>query len=476
MLAPHMAWRVLGPIVLIALAASGDKLDKDSQRWLERMRLFFLPGEEDELRRSRDAAEHKEFERLFWARRDPTPATPENELQDRVARAWKTADDRYSAAGTSGSETGCGQVLALLGEPAEVERREVSARFDSTQAIREGSRPPEAWIYKSRPGDPLSFAGGELRIGFDEWCRFTEGGRTLDELRRVATARVTRPALDYRRSSDGRLVRLEDQLRESGAGGSLLASSKSEFPLSVEPKMMVRAAAGRTYVAGLVRIGPEGAVADEKTKVRVAAQTADDGKPPGPAQEKTMHPRVEEGGAQLVSFGLPIEPGRHTVRLGVTLPDGRASVTSLDVEAPDFDAAGLGIGPLLLYPDVEGGSPPAADGAYAAFAVGTLRVEPRFGNVFKTKDALQVVGVVHGASLDPGTGKASVRTTFTILKDGKPVAKGAEESYDTASAVASVGPIPLSAYGAGRYVVRLTATDAHAQKTETRETPFEVRE
>jgi GWxTD domain-containing protein len=476
MLGPSMMLRLLGPVVLLALAAaSGEKLDKDSQRWLERLRLFFLPGEEEEFRRLRDAGERKEFERLFWARRDPTPATPENELQDAVARAWKAADDRYSSAGSAGSQTGCGQVLALLGEPTEVERRELSARFDNTEAMREGSRPPETWVYKSRPGDPLPFTGGELRVGFDEWCRFTEGGRTLDELRRVAAARVTRPAIDYRRGSDGRLVRLEDQLRQSGAGGSLLASEKSEFPLSVEPKMMVRAAAGKTYVAGLVRIGPEGAV-DEKAKIRVAAQTADTGQPPGPTQEKTMRPLAQEGGGQLVSFGLPVEPGTHTVRLAVALPDGRTSVTTLPVEAPDFDAAGLGIGPLLLYPEVEGASPPAADGAYAAFAVGTLRVEPRFGNVFKAKEALQVVGVVHGASLDPATGKASVRATFTILKEARTVARGAEESYDTASAVASVGPIPLSTYGAGRYLVRLTATDARAQKTETRETAFEVRE
>src|SRR5215510_11628780 len=152
MLVPHMTLR-LGALALIALAAaSGEKLDKDSQRWLERVRLFFVPGEEEEFRRLRDAEERKEFQRLFWARRDPTPATPENELQDAVVRAWKAADDRFSAAGSAGSETGCGQVLALLGDPTEVDRREVSARFDNTQTMREGSRPPEAWIYKSRPG------------------------------------------------------------------------------------------------------------------------------------------------------------------------------------------------------------------------------------------------------------------------------------------------------------------------------------
>jgi GWxTD domain-containing protein len=477
MLASHMALG-LAPVVFVALAAAApvEKLDRDSQRWLARVRLFFLPGEEDEFRGLRDGGERKEYQRLFWARRDPTPATPENELQDAVARAWKAADDRFSAAGSIGSETGCGEVLALLGEPTEVERREVSARFDNTQAMREGSRPPESWIYKSRPTDPLPFTGGELRIGFDEWCRFTEGGRTLDELRRVAAARVARPSIDYRRGPDGRLVRLEDQLHASGPSSPVLASGKSEFPLSVEPKMMVRAAAGKTYVAGLVKIGPEGASTGDKATVRVAAQTADAGKPPGPTQEKAMRPSAEEGGGQVVSFGLPLEPGAHTVRLGVTLPDGRASVTTVDVDAPDFDAAGLGIGPLVLYPDLEGGSPPAADSAYAAFAVGKLRVEPRFGNVFHAKDALQVVAVVHGAAVDPASGKASLRAAFSILKDGKSVARGAEEDYDTPTAVASVGPIPLSTYGAGRYVVRLVATDARAQKTEARETAFEVRE
>jgi GWxTD domain-containing protein len=472
----------LAPLVLAAFAAaSGDKLDKDSQRWLDRVRLLFVSGEEEAFRELRDESDRKEFQRIFWARRDPTPGTAENEFQDAVARAAKAADERYSAAGSTGSTTGCGQVLALLGQPTEVERRELSARFDNTQSMREGSRAPEAWVYKSRPGDPQPFTGGELRLLFDESCALTQGGRALDELRRVAATRVTRPGLEYRRAPEGHLVRLEDQLRAPASGTSaLLASDKSEFTLAVEPKLMVRAAAGKTYVAGLVRIGPEGAPAAGNaaatSKVRVAAQAADSGKPPGPAQEKAMHPKLEEGGAQLVSFGLPLEPGSHTVRLAVALPDGRSSVTTLPVEAPDFDAPGLGIGPLLLYPDLEGAPSPAADGPYAAFAVGSLRVEPRFDNAFTARDSLHVVAVLHGASPDPATGKTSLRATFTILKDGKPVAKGAEEAFDTPSAVASVGPVPLSAYGPGRYVVRLTAADARAQKTETRESTFEVRE
>ena len=35
------------------------------------------------------------------------------------------------------------------------------------------------------------------------------------------------------------------------------------------------------------------------------------------------------------------------------------------------------------------------------------------------------------------------------------MAKGAEEAFDTSNPVASIGPVPLTGYGVGRYVVRL---------------------
>jgi len=100
----------------------------------------------------------------------------------------------------------------------------------------------------------------------------------------------------------------------------------------------------------------------------------------------------------------------------------------------------------------------------------------QFGNVFTTKDALQVAAVLHGGELDPATGKSSLRAAFSILKEGKPVAKGADQVFETASAVASVGPVPLFGYAPGRYLVRLDATDGRTRKSETREIAFEVRE
>ena len=150
------------PIPLLAIAwwlAGPAKLDNDTERWLKQVHLLMLPDEEAVFRGLEDAADRKEFERIFWARRDPDPSTAANELQGMVSRAWAAADARFPSPGRKGSESGCGQVLALLGEPLEVEGREMKTRFESLPAMREGARRPEVWTYRSRPGDAVELTG-----------------------------------------------------------------------------------------------------------------------------------------------------------------------------------------------------------------------------------------------------------------------------------------------------------------------------
>jgi GWxTD domain-containing protein len=481
---------LLAALVLAATTAAtgvekaergGEKAEseKAEREWLRQVRLLLLPAEEELFRQLSDPGDRREFQRIFWARRDPTPGTPANEWQDAVKKAWARGDSLFEQPGTPGSKTGCGQVLALLGEPTEVEGRELRTRFD-LRDTREGARRPERWIYKSRPGGPVSFTGGELRLDFDEACRFPEGGQVLEDLRRVAASCVVQPGLEYRRTADGHLVRLEDLLRSSSAVASLLGSGRSDFVLAAEPKLLLRTPAGAAYAAGLLRMEPGaspsvggGAAAP---KVRVAAQAIDAAGQAGAPRERTLTPLVESAGTWLVSYGLPVKAGSQTLRLAAELPDGKASVTTLPLEVPDFDAPGLKLGPLLVYPDAEGAPAPEAQGPYSAFALGSLRVEPRFGNVFTTKDALQVVALVYGGALDPATGKASLRARFSILKAGEAVAKGADQVFETPSVAPSVGPIPLAGFAPGQYIVRLQVTDAHGSKTETREVGFEVRE
>ncbi len=72
------------------------------------------------LKELKDDKDRREFQKIFWARRDPTPGTPANEFEDNVRAVWKHADEVFSYPNQKGSETGCGQVLALLGRPEEI--------------------------------------------------------------------------------------------------------------------------------------------------------------------------------------------------------------------------------------------------------------------------------------------------------------------------------------------------------------------
>jgi GWxTD domain-containing protein len=448
---------LLASALAAAPASPRDPLDRASQSWLRQVHLLILPDEEASFRALATAAERAEFQRAFWARRDPTPGTPRNEMQEAVTRAQARADQLFTLPGSRGSETGCGQVLALLGEPTEVQGdgagdqgRGAREQFNSLQPMSEGSRRPETWVYRSRPGEAFSFTGGELRIAFDEACRFSEAGRTLEDLRRAAEARIVGPRPDGTHATD--------------------------FPIEAEQKLLLRTQVGQAYAAGLLRIrvpaataAPSGPVSGIVEALCISA--------PGPASPaaRRFAAAVSPDGTFLASYGLPVRPGPCHLQITVRIADGHSSVTSLDLDVPNFEAPGLKASGLILYPDEAPGPADPAD-PYAAFTVGSLRLRPRFGNTFSVSDSLQVVAVLYGGATDATSGKSSLRARFSVLKDGKPVAKGAEQLLETSMAVASVGPLPLAGFTPGRYVVKLEAVDAKAGTNTTEDASFEVQE
>jgi GWxTD domain-containing protein len=482
-------------------AAEGPAVD--TKRFPRLSHLLLLPEEQALLMDLTDDKDRREFQKIFWARRDPTPGTSANEFEDNVRAVWKHADELFSYPNQKGSETGCGQVLALLGRPEEVLGRgdtvltpsvEVRGRegrepapapgpgrqFDNMAYLREGStREPETWVYRDRPGLPYHFTNAELRVAFDPECRFPEAGILAQDLDRAAAALVTRPDLAATRGSDGHLVPLAAAAAaSSGASGgarALLAAPRTDFPLAAESKLLIRAPKGEAYVAGLVRASA-GATGATPVRLSLAAQAKDASGQAVASVAREASARPEADGSLVASWGLALKPGRYKVTVATLLSEaGKGSTSSVDVEVPDLGGAALAASPVVLYPDEPqaGGAADARD-PYAAMQLGPMRLHPRFGNVFAPSDALMVVATLYGGKPDPATGQAGLRSRFTILKDGKPVARGAEDTFTTPDAVASVGPIPLATYAPGAYVVRLDVTDTVAKQTLRQEVPFEI--
>jgi GWxTD domain-containing protein len=485
------------------LAAQGPAVD--TKRFPRLTHVFLLPEERALLKELKDDRDRREFQKIFWARRDPTTGTPANEFEDNVRAVWGYADEAFAYPNQRGSETGCGQVLALLGRPEEVlgtadalrtpsvsvggkasaERGPASPLsmgrpYDNMAYIREGAeREPETWVYRDRPHLPYKFTGAEIRVAFDSECRFAEGGILAQDLQRAAAAFVTRPELAYTRGSDGHLVPLAAAAAASSSAGAgareLLSSPRTDFPLAAESKLVMRGPKGEAYVAGLVRASPGPSPAP--ARLALAAQASDPAGQAVASATRDVTARPEADGSLVASWGLSLKPGRYKVAVATLLPEpGKGSVSTIDVEVPDFGGGALVAAPIVVYPD----EPPAGGAAdprdpYAAMQLGSTRVAPRFGNVFAPSDSLMVVATLYGAKADAATGQASLRSRFTVLKDGRPVARGAEDVFTTPDAVASVGPIPLADYAPGSYVVRLDATDTVAKQALRQETAFEIR-
>jgi GWxTD domain-containing protein len=99
----------------------------------------------------------RRFLREFWRQRDPTPGTPDNELQQQFYQRLAEANRRFREGGAAripGWRTDRGKILILYGEPDEIMRRPSNGP----------SNPWEAWKY-TRPKALKYVFYDETRLG-----------------------------------------------------------------------------------------------------------------------------------------------------------------------------------------------------------------------------------------------------------------------------------------------------------------------
>jgi GWxTD domain-containing protein len=457
---------VLGP----GLVRAADKLDKDSKKWLDGVRAIILPEEERTFRDLSDKSDRDEFRKIFWARRDPNIETPVNEYQAEFDKVRAEADNRFRVPGRNGSETDCGRVYILLGPPDQA--RQGDATRDTM-----ATRLPETWAYRDKPG--MKFTGGQVQLNFDENCDLPQGGRLGEQLNRIAEAKVANPNLQYR-VQGGHLVKLADQLPKPSPMLTLLKTPRQDFPVKAQTGLVLRGPNGGAYLAGLVRaeagaIPVHDAGGSKTAKVVVGVEAKDETGKVVASSERDSMADVAADGSLVASYGMAVKPGSYTLQVAVLDPaSGKGSVTTDTVKTPDFTSEEMSLSPVLVLREIEE-KPGNPQDAYASYQLGPMRFLPRFDNVFAASDSVTLIGFVYNPKTDETTGKPSITSSFSILKDGKPVARSDDQNYDTPGAGPSVGPVPLAKYGTGKYLVQFKVRDNVAKKDYNEEARFEVK-
>src|SRR5262245_34761742 len=343
---------LLGLALCLLAAPAARALDKDAKKWLDDVKPIILPDEEKTYRDLKDKGEIAEFQKIFWARRDPDLETPANEYQVEYDKVRGDADMRYRIGGTPGSQTDCGRVYILLGQPDAVEKGE---RGDSSLP---GRRLPEKWTYRDRPGFKFG-PTGQIELGFDESCMLPQGNRMGDQLNHLAEGKVVSPNIKYTIGPDKKFVKLADQLPKPSPATALLKAPRQDFPLSAESSLLLRSQGGAGYVAGLVK-GPGSALSvheaagKQTAKVVVAVQAVDEAGKSAAISEREANVDVAADGSYVASYGVALKPGAYTMKVAVLDPQtSKGSVATLPVKMPDYESEDLMLAPMLVFRDVQ---------------------------------------------------------------------------------------------------------------------------
>ncbi len=130
---------ILGP----ASAGRG----QDERGWLQDEVAYIITDRERDVFLALETSdERRAFIDAFWRRRDPIPATPQNELKDEHYRRLEHADRHFrEIASRPGRKTDRGRMYVILGEPRNTER------FDNQNQVFTS----ELWFYNGDPSKGL---------------------------------------------------------------------------------------------------------------------------------------------------------------------------------------------------------------------------------------------------------------------------------------------------------------------------------
>ncbi len=480
---PSAAVTLLAMLVSWAGPAVAAKLDDDDKKWLERVRPIMLADEEKTYKDLESKTDREEFQKIFWARRDPDLSTPENEYQPEYEALREKANRDFRVPGRKGSLTDCGRALILLGEPDDSQ-----VQVGSVSVL---ARVPEVWTYYSKEGG-RTFEGGEAKIAFDSKCRAPSGIRGV--LEEIAAANVVQPQLGYKTGEDGRLVSLEDQLPKDSPARVLLNTPRQDFEITTDTRFM-RASEGVTGVIGVLH----GTVPDLPVETRDGRKVADvvlttsaldeDGAEVS-WTEQPVRAEVQPDGSFVATYGTSLEPGRYTLKVGALIGEEglQGALITEKIKVPDLSAVETtpdgstrklpSVASILFVrkiEDVPRDAEADPEHAYAAYRLGLTQLIPYKGRDLQQSDAVIFFYVIYDLGLDPSNQKADSVVAFSILKAGRtPVAQAPEIPIETEMMASTIGPVPLEAYSPGAYVVQLRITDRITGKTIVQNEKFTV--
>jgi GWxTD domain-containing protein len=450
------------------------------------------------------------FIELFWARRDPTPATPRNEFREDFEARVKLADDQFNHGRRRGAMTDPGRTLIIFGAPSTAKRttkpgagqnntRQDMRDAEIGSAMTANGSADMTWTYEGDLSQKLfglprldvafhdQYGDGDFKLatplvdansaaaqrriaGF-----ITQPGLTKPPTFQAAAAVV--PATPPPAAVAGvKTAALEAALVEAKAGKGNNHGASFAYAELVSP-------AGEPFVPVMVYVPASAGVAADGADTIFGAVEDASGKRVTTFEEsaKLTASRTDF----FVDKTLTLEPGKYTAIVGLAKGGQPVLVTTAPLEVAGPSKETVGTSRLILSDNVyEMGT---AEPAKSPFAFGKLKVVPKANLLFKSSDELNYFVEVNNPGIDAATNMPKLQYKLDLT--GGPDKKTISAPLQEAAALPLTGApgpghflilsaIPLAevkpALKPGDYTLKMKIVDMVSKQSYTVEQSFKV--
>ena len=495
-----MKIRAFLAVALVAATASSFALSPEYADWVNGPAQFLMTKEEQaQFKALKTDAEAKAFVDLFWARRDPTPNTPQNEAREAFEARVAYADKSLREGKTRGAMTDRGKVLILYGQPKRVERDAKQPTFDamsdSESAVQWYYEGDEAKAAFTVPRATIRFVS---RSGSNEF----KAERGLIDLNaaqaRVIQKMIVRPDLTSVPSAAAPAAAVAPvapaPVAAAGPATSLttaaLTTAVNEFKAAAKNPYENQGfatwgeyvtPAGDYFVPVMLYV-PKSAGLSGDQNVTFFGVIEDASGKPVLAFEEARILTPAQGDFYVDKSLVTLPAGKHRGIIGVS-QGGKVILASTDMQlAGTLDKDAAAISPLILSNFVQALT--EAQRPTDPFAFGGVKVVPKADKTFRKADELWYFFELRNPGLSETEQKPAVQVKMDMVgktTDGKPVKMGAALREVDAIAMKGVpghygvgNAIPLESFSPGEYTFTLKVIDTVKKASYTLSDTFRI--
>jgi len=443
------------------------------EHWLnEEVSLLITKEEKDTFFKLNTDKEKEKFIEVFWARRDPSPGTKENEFKNEWYQRLEHVNKTFTYGSKKGWRSDVGRVYMFFGPPTQTSATAPRTREDPIGGSQQEPA-SQIWIYQPMPDLGLT---SSFRVIFREY----QFGYDLDHQtpQKIVHALEIFPKVVIFNPDIKDIPRYKFSLNEDSFEGKLIKdfiiteNEVKEISLEWRP-IFTRALNKSIHVSFFVKIDPQQLNEKELREVTFF------GKIKGEEVEEdflqsTKTEKVK--GDLLATFGLPITAGKFTLYFGVSDRDKKNySLLKSDLEVPNFWDGELNTSTIILSSDVKSISKAEKESEFNPYIIGQYKATPQWSNIFKPSESLNVLFYVYNAQLKDN--KISLKIEYFITSDEVAYRLNPQEikeAVEPEKALAGGTQVLLSPLKPGKYTFKIKITDMNSNKSIEKKTDFIV--